>query len=348
MNLAELRTDFVATTAALGATRNQVLVFEKLAALYKQPHRAYHTLEHISHGLELLDTHARLLLQPNVVRLAFWFHDAVYSQNPLTNNELASAQLAEAACEEMGIKSGIASRVRTLVLATKTHELPHGIGPGDDQDLEAMLDIDLSILAADPLTFARFERDIRTEFAWVPEVAFLPARAKVLRKFLERSAVPKSGIFKRSELAALWEADAVRNLSELAVLLEHSKEAVHASASPAHVWATNLGRLVACYAWQDLYQVTLTPRGDGTLLAAELVFHSARGPGIAWMTDDEKSVTAMTYLRGVCPKLDEYQQNAARSGAPALAYAKEKNGAVVPPVVPIAGTTLPSGDRISH
>jgi predicted metal-dependent HD superfamily phosphohydrolase len=64
---------------------------EELVRAYAEPHRHYHTLDHIADLLRLLETHGGVS-DADAVKLAILFHDAVY--DPVRqHNEAASANL---------------------------------------------------------------------------------------------------------------------------------------------------------------------------------------------------------------------------------------------------------------
>ena len=68
-------------------------VFDRLVSAYSEPHRFYHTLEHLS---EMFKVAARLSDAADnaaPVQLGIWFHDAVYDPR-VTDNEERSAALA--------------------------------------------------------------------------------------------------------------------------------------------------------------------------------------------------------------------------------------------------------------
>ena len=68
-------------------------------------------------------------------------------------------------------------------MATRHAALP------TDVDAQLLVDIDLAILAADEARFAEFERQIRVEYALVPEATFRARRRAVLGGFLERERI---------------------------------------------------------------------------------------------------------------------------------------------------------------
>ena len=64
-------------------------VFERLIAAYSEPHRKYHTLQHLNEcftKLEELRTETR---HPEEVEFALWFHDAVYDTSARITNRKA-------------------------------------------------------------------------------------------------------------------------------------------------------------------------------------------------------------------------------------------------------------------
>ncbi len=154
-------------------------VFDRLLARYREPHRAYHTIQHLEECLALLDGLHGMAGEPAVIELALWYHDAVYWPRR-SDNELASAGLARADLEAAGAPDSLVERVSAMILAT-AHQAPPPPG-----DTEILIDIDLAILGAEPARFAEYERQIRKEYAWVPAFLFRRERAKVLAGFLAR------------------------------------------------------------------------------------------------------------------------------------------------------------------
>lgn len=156
--------------------------FSKLLNSYAEPHRAYHTLTHICACLARFDTVRELAGHPGEVELAIWFHDAVYDPKR-SDNEEQSACWAHRTLIEAGATPAVAQRVYELILATKHAAEPVGL------DAALLVDIDLSILGAAPERFDDYERQVRQEYAWVPEVVFRRTRAGILRGFLARERI---------------------------------------------------------------------------------------------------------------------------------------------------------------
>ena len=232
MTTRELERAFRADAAALGVEggreREVGDVFAQLREAYEDSARAYHSIEHITECLVLLDEVRSTLEAPSEVAMAIWFHDAVYETQPLAESEERSAELAKTACARMGISEPAAKRIAAMVRATKSHELPPAGGSeggegGEDgeggaamreRDARTLFDIDLAILGSDPVRYARFERDVREEYRWVPEALYRSERAKVLRKFSARPAIYKTPLF-RERFEAQARVNLERAIAEL-------------------------------------------------------------------------------------------------------------------------------------
>ncbi|MGQ9631740.1 MAG: HD domain-containing protein [bacterium] len=164
---------------SLGGRGNPAAAFESLRRAYEEPHRAYHTLAHISHLLDEFEGARNLAEEPNAVEFAVWFHDFVCDPGS-GDNEGASAREASSVCRDMGLPEPFAERVSRLILATR-----HGSIPADP-DSRLIADLDLSILGASPEDFERYERGIRSEYSGVPDEIFRERRALFLKGLLDR------------------------------------------------------------------------------------------------------------------------------------------------------------------
>lgn len=61
-----------------------------------------------------------------------------------------------------------------------------------------LLDIDLAILASDPMRYAEYERQIQQEYAWVePAALYVKKRQQVLRHFLETQPLYQTPFFQK-------------------------------------------------------------------------------------------------------------------------------------------------------
>jgi predicted metal-dependent HD superfamily phosphohydrolase len=163
-------------------------LYDRLLALYAEPHRHYHNQRHIADCLVEFDGAAHLVTDPTAVEVAIWFHDAIYDTRA-PNNEERSAELAVDWLKPVGAGEGLLNSVRQLVLATKAHD--GTLHP----DAPLLVDVDLSILGQPPERFWEYEQQIRAEYAWVEPAFFTAKRAEILERFLARPRLYASDYF---------------------------------------------------------------------------------------------------------------------------------------------------------
>jgi predicted metal-dependent HD superfamily phosphohydrolase len=182
-----------ARTAKVTELRTKLLA--ELTAAYSEPHRRYHTLQHIDFCLREIGKYRAHAVRPGEIRWALLFHDAIY--DPRRNdNEARSADWGCRVMQEMQRPEEEIVRVRKMILATAHAE------NAETPDEALMLDIDLSILGADDATFDEYDRAIRVEYEWVPEDAYRAARANVLQGFLKRGRIFQTVAYRQQEAAA--------------------------------------------------------------------------------------------------------------------------------------------------
>lgn len=164
-------------------------VHAELLARYSEPHRAYHTVQHLGECLEQFAVGETLAEHAAEVELALWFHDAIYDVRA-SDNEARSASWAKSALVTAGGSQESANLVHTLIMATRHTSVPAGI------DEQVVVDIDLSILGAGPQRFAEYEAQIRREYKHVPGIVFRHKRKAILRSFLERPFIYSTSHFR--------------------------------------------------------------------------------------------------------------------------------------------------------
>jgi predicted metal-dependent HD superfamily phosphohydrolase len=150
---------------------------DRVAACYDEPHRRYHDRRHLEQVLADVE---RLLAavevpDPDAVRLAALFHDAIYDPGSVTN-EAESAFLAAQVLNGIEPSPRVAD-VQRLVLATASHR-------ASAPDEAVLLDADLAVLGADRHGYLAYVQAIRQEFAHVPDDAWRIGRGGVLRSLL--------------------------------------------------------------------------------------------------------------------------------------------------------------------
>ncbi|MGW3041874.1 HD domain-containing protein [Kitasatospora sp. NPDC001159] len=155
----------------------------ELLRRWSEPQRRYHTPEHLHAVLRHVDELAGHAADPDAVRLAAWFHDAVYRPDR-SENEERSAALAVRALTAAGLPAERVAEVERLVLLTVTHDPAPG-----DRDGEVLCDADLAVLGGSPEAYAAYAAAVREEYGFVPEPDFREGRAAVLRQLLALPAL---------------------------------------------------------------------------------------------------------------------------------------------------------------
>jgi predicted metal-dependent HD superfamily phosphohydrolase len=213
---AELAADLLVRWTALlervrtGAGPDPEPYGEQLLRRWSEPQRRYHTLRHLDAMLATVDALAEGAAgaDADAVRLATWFHDAVYAPER-SENEERSARLAERVLAELGLAGELTAEVARLVRLTAEHDPAPGDAGG-----ALLCDADLAVLGGPPEAYAAYAAAVREEYAFVPEEGFRAGRAAVLRQLL---GLP--GLFRTEPGRRAFEAAARRNLeAELAGL----------------------------------------------------------------------------------------------------------------------------------
>lgn len=171
-----------------------------LLASWGEPHRRYHNLAHLRYVLLRVDELAAHAVDPDVVRLAAWYHDVIYHGRP--DDEENSARRAEIDLSLLGLVPALVGEVARLVRLTATHDpVP------DDRNGETLSDADLAALAVPSDRYAANTALVRAEYAHVPDDVFRIGRSKVLRALLDAPAV-----YRTPYALEHWEAQARANL----------------------------------------------------------------------------------------------------------------------------------------
>jgi predicted metal-dependent HD superfamily phosphohydrolase len=179
---------------------------------WSEPHRRYHDRVHLARVLDGVDELAAEADDPDAVRYAAWFHDAVYGTgvdgpegagDEAVGNEELSARLAEGWLAELGLAADRIAEVARLVRLTAGHRVESG-----DRNGAVLADADLAILGGAPDDYAAYARAIRAEYAAVPDELFRPGRAAILTDLL---GLPE--LFRTPTARARYEARARTNLA---------------------------------------------------------------------------------------------------------------------------------------
>lgn len=200
-------------TALTGESQASVDCWARLVNRWSEPQRRYHGVRHLSAVLLFVDEYAGHADDPDAVRLAAWYHDAIYDPKA-SDNEERSASLAEKELSALGMDGKRVAEVVRLVRLTTGHDPAEG-----DRNGELLNDADLLVLASPPEAYVAYVNALREEYAHVPDDDFRAGRAAVLQSLL---ATPR--LYRLEALTAM-EAAARRNVTaELSLLRSGSRE----------------------------------------------------------------------------------------------------------------------------
>lgn len=196
-----------AWTAVVGTSQASVDCWAALVGRWSEPHRHYHGIGHLTAVLLFVDEYADHATDIDAVRLAVWYHDAVYDPGA-PDNEERSAALAATELGALGLPSERIDEVARLVRLSSDHD------PADeDRNGELLNDADLMVLASPLEAYVAYVNAIREEYAHVPDADFRTGRATVLEALL---GAPR--LFRLEALAPM-EVAARRNMTaELSLL----------------------------------------------------------------------------------------------------------------------------------
>jgi len=184
----------------LGRDRVATTTLDRLLTRYREPHRAYHTLAHVLRVLRDIDSLLDAAIVPDggAVRLAAWYHDAVYDPRARAGvNEAASASLARRDLEALAVPERRIGDVERLVMMTASHRPAAGAA-----DEAVLADADLAVLGADPPTYTAYVNGVRSEYDFLMNEEWRAGRAVVLRSFLERNPIYSTPLMQAREPTA--------------------------------------------------------------------------------------------------------------------------------------------------
>ena len=178
-----------------------------LLTRWSEPHRRYHDQGHLEGVLLATDQLAGYADDPDAVRLAAWFHDAVYAG--ASDDEENSARLAESELTALDVDAALVAEVARLVRMTAEHN------PAEtDRNGQVLSDADLAVLALEPQEYRNNTAKVRAEYGHVSDADFRVGRARIITSLLAEPS-----LYRTPEGRRLWETAARRNLeSELAAL----------------------------------------------------------------------------------------------------------------------------------
>jgi predicted metal-dependent HD superfamily phosphohydrolase len=229
---------------------------EDLLARYAEQHRYYHDQRHLTEMLDSIDELADLADDPDSVRLAAWFHDAIYDPQAVAGeNEEVSAQLAELELSAYGVDAAQVAEIGRLIRLTAKHACDP-----TDANGAVLCDADLRILSLAADRYDEYAVGIRQEYEHVADRDFARGRMTFLQQLSETS------LYATSRGHEEWEQPARENLErELAG------------------WTPKAARPIA-----GLIPLIYLGAALGVVIAASVLFGRALGAAAQWPAKPEE------------------------------------------------------------
>lgn len=154
-------------------------LFDFIVNQYSQPHRHYHTLQHLTECFYYFDLVRLEANNATAIEMAIWFHDIIYNVKA-NDNELRSAQLAMDCLAPYNLSHTTLTHINQLIQATDHRQQVKNL------DERIIVDVDLAILGASSTRFSEYQQQIRAEYSWVPYFLYKTKREQILTTFLNQ------------------------------------------------------------------------------------------------------------------------------------------------------------------
>ena len=168
-------------------------VYRDVVTRYGEPHRHYHTLEHIAEVLAVVDE----LDGTAEVEWAAWLHDVIYDVQA-ADSEARSAGYAGEVLAQLRAPDEVIREVQRLIELSATH-----VVVGGDKNGAVFVEADLAILSSAAERYDRYVGDVRQEYAHVDGDAWRAGRRAVLESLLHRVSDDRARSNLARELATL-------------------------------------------------------------------------------------------------------------------------------------------------
>lgn len=196
--------------------------FDRVLALYNEPHRAYHNWTHVDDVLASLD----FLLEGKqqqadevkcdviIATFSAFFHDVIYNPKSSTNEKDSADLFVEFLTELSGVLSKHGCGVKNsqmkhgvveCIIATASHiSSAMKANQSGNEIVSIFLDADISILGKCADDYNKYAVSIRKEYSFVERDVYCEKRAEILQSFLPVDAedTPKTGV-KEDERSAM-------------------------------------------------------------------------------------------------------------------------------------------------
>jgi predicted metal-dependent HD superfamily phosphohydrolase len=156
---------------------------------YSEKGRHYHNLTHLENMFSELEIVKDRIVNFTNISFSVFYHDVIYDASSKLNEE-KSEEFAKLKLEKLGLNKTNIKEISAQILATKSHQ------KSENNDINYLLDADLSILGKDIESYIKYTQQIRKEYSMYSDLLYKPGRRKVLQHFLELEGIFKTEYFR--------------------------------------------------------------------------------------------------------------------------------------------------------
>lgn len=218
-----LLSSFVDAMQQIGATAADTDLAHEgddLIGRWNAPERPLHNLRRLMNTLTHIDEIASSAHDPDILRVAAWYHGAFLNKALEIKLGGFQANFAATRCIDhahnrltsLGVADEVVARIDELIAFLTRHRAPR-----NDFDAQVLVDADLAILACSPQEYKKLRSALRAELSELDDLGFTKARLALVKKLLSYETIYQS------PLGSAWEATARANLEVELTRLERDK-----------------------------------------------------------------------------------------------------------------------------
>ena len=218
-----LLTSFVDAMQQIGATATETDLEHEGADLMQRwnaPNRQLHNVRRLMNTLTHIDEIASSAHDPDILRVAAWYHGAFLNKALEIKLGGFQANFAATRCIDhahnrltnLGVADEVVARIDELIAFLTRHRAPRS-----DFDAQVLVDADLAGLACSPQDYKKLRTSLRAELSELDDLQFVKARLALVKKLLSYETIYQS------PLGSAWEDTARANLEVELTRLDREK-----------------------------------------------------------------------------------------------------------------------------
>ena len=218
-----LLTSFVDAMQQIGATATETELEHEGADLMQRwnaPNRQLHNVRRLMNTLTHIDEIASSAHDPDILRVAAWYHGAFLNKALEIKLGGFQANFAATRCIDhahnrltnLGVADEVVARIDELIAFLTRHRAPRS-----DFDAQVLVDADLAGLACSPQDYKKLRTSLRAELSELDDLQFVKARLALVKKLLSYETIYQS------PLGSAWENTARANLEVELTRLDREK-----------------------------------------------------------------------------------------------------------------------------